>query len=75
MTWCAGISTPIESRPPVAMSWTSTDFGSTSVNGPGQHVSASRVASAGHAATSYFAISTSATCAMSGLSDGRPLNS
>ena len=67
-----GMRTPTVGNPAVTLSGTMLFLGSTSVNGPGHHWRASSSASGGHSATISRAISTDATCTISGLVSGRP---
>ena len=61
-------------RDAVARAGTSCAFGTTRVSGPGQNASARRSQRSSHRATTRFAASASMTCAMSGLSKGRPFS-
>ena len=69
-----GTRTAMLSRPAVASSATAQParFFSTSVSGPGQNFAASRLAAASNTA-SRSAARRSATWAISGLNEGRPL--
>ena len=71
-----GTRTAMVSRPAVARSATgqSARLGSTSVSGPGQNAAASRSAASSKRASARAAAA-SATWAISGLNDGRPLAS
>ena len=61
----------VERPPDVAAGMTSA-FAHTSVSGPGQNVSINFSSSGENDCTSGLACAMSATCTMSGLSDGRP---
>src|SRR5271155_60544 len=74
-TGCAGIRIPTAGNPAVTMSGMLGDFGSTSVNGPGQKRLASSSASYGHSFTISRAIAMEETCTIRGLVDGRPFTS
>ncbi len=72
---CAGIRSPTEGSPAVTMPGIEEHFGTTMVKGPGQKRSASRPAGSGQTAARERAISTDATCTITGLVGGRPFAS